>query len=223
MTPEVKICGLTSREAVEGAIAAGAAYVGFVFYPPSPRALTPDEAEPLADAARGWTRIVALVVDAGDALIQDIEAQVLPDLYQLHGSETPERVKEIAARTGKPVIKALKIADARDLEPIEYYVDAADILLFHARPQPNEGLGLPGGNGVAFDWSLIADLDLERPYMLSGGLDPDNIAEAITLTGAPIVDVSSGVEHAPGIKDIDRIHRFMSAVRGATAANGQET
>lgn len=213
MSPAVKICGLTTREAVEATIAAGAAYAGFVFYPPSPRALTPDEAEPLADAARGWARIVALVVDAEDALVKEIESKVLPDLYQLHGSESPERVREIAALTEKPVIKALKIADSRDLEPIEFYADAADMLLFDARPKKGEGLGLPGGNGIAFDWSLIADLELEIPFVLSGGLDETNVAEAVLSTGSEIVDVSSGVERAPGIKDPDRIHAFVNAVR----------
>lgn len=215
MIPDVKICGLTTREAVDAAIAAGAAYVGFVFYPPSPRALSPDEAEPLAEAARGWSRIVALTVDADDALIAEIERLVLPDIYQLHGSETPDRVREIGRMTGKLVMKALKIADASDLEAIEDYDGVADLLLFDARPKPGEGLGLPGGNGVSFDWSLVADLELETPFMLSGGLDAGNIAEALAETDATIVDVSSGVERSPGIKDPERIHAFVGAVKSA--------
>ncbi len=217
MLPAVKICGLTTRDAVEAAVAAGAAYVGFVFYPPSPRALTPDEAEPLADAARGWTKVVALVVDADDALIQEIETLVLPDLYQLHGSESPDRVREIAKLTEKPVMKALKIGGPQDLEPVEFYSEVADMLLFDARPAPGEGRGLPGGNGVAFDWSLLADLDLERPFVLSGGLDAANVGEALAESGALIIDVSSGVESAPGLKDPDKIHRFVDAVRSAAA------
>lgn len=215
MIPAIKICGLTTRDAIEAAVAAGADFVGFVFYPPSPRALTPDEAEPLADAARGWAKIVALVVDAEDALLTEINETVLPDFFQLHGSESPERVEEIRTLTGKPVIKALKIADASDLEQIEFYADTADMLLFDARPPKGEGRGLPGGNGVAFDWSLIADLDLEVPYMLSGGLDADNIGEALAETEAAFVDVSSGVESMPGLKDPDRIHAFVKAAREA--------
>lgn len=198
MNIEVKICGLREPAAVEAALAGGAAYLGFVFYPPSPRSLSVEAAAALAEPARGRARIVALTVDADDALVREIAAVLKPDVMQLHGSETPERVREIARISGARVMKAVKIGGRDDIEAARRYSEAADMLLFDAKPRPGEGLGLPGGNGVTFDWRLVRGLDLGKPVMLSGGLDAENVALAVELSGVTAVDVSSGVETAPG-------------------------
>ena len=223
MTTAVKICGLKTADAVAAAIDAGADYLGFVFYPPSPRSLSIEEAARLANTYRGKAEIVALTVDADDALIDEINQTLAPDIFQLHGSESPDRVAEIKKHTGKRVMKALRVATPEDVAAASHYTEAADLILFDAKPKKGEGLGLPGGNGIPFDWQLLHGLDLARPYMLSGGLTSENVAEAIRLTGAPIVDVSSGVEDAPGEKNTDKIRAFIEAVRGAGASPAKES
>lgn len=215
-SPDIKICGINSMAALGAALEAGADYVGLVFYPPSPRALELDAAAELAEAARGRTRIVALTVDADDALIDGIMETVRPDVLQLHGGEAPEAASQLRARTGAHVMKALRIATRDDLASLGEWQEAADTILFDARPPKGVGLGLPGGNGVTFDWRLLQDVTLDRPYMLSGGLDAANVAQALTITRAPAIDVSSGVETAPGRKDPALIRAFVAAVRAAT-------
>ncbi|MCB1473174.1 MAG: phosphoribosylanthranilate isomerase [Rhodobiaceae bacterium] len=210
---DVKICGLKTRQALDAALAGGAAYVGFVFYPPSPRALSPDEAAPLLAQARGRAKTVALTVDADTALLDAIVSRLKPDLLQFHGSETPQHVIDARKKYRIPVMKALKIGGREDIAAASAYEGAADMLLFDAKPRPGEGLGLPGGNGVTFDWRLMAGLDLTLPVMLSGGLDASNVAMAVRLSGAAAVDVSSGVESAPGVKDVKLIGEFLAAVR----------
>jgi phosphoribosylanthranilate isomerase len=213
MPADVKICGLKTPETVAAALAGGASHVGFVFFPRSPRYLTPAEAAPLADLARGRAKIVVLTVDASDALLDEIVAHVRPDILQVHGAEAPARCGEIRARFGLPVMKAIKVADADDLVPLADYVPHVDLFLFDAKAPKSLKDALPGGNGISFDWKLIAGLDPGRPFMLSGGLDPENVAEAIRLTGAKVVDVSSGVESAPGVKDPTLISAFLAAAR----------
>jgi phosphoribosylanthranilate isomerase len=199
MTVEVKICGLKDAESIEAAIAAGANYIGLNFYALSPRYVTPEAARPLADLARGRVKIVALIVDADDALIVEIAAKVRPDFLQAHGSESPERIAGIASPAD--------IAGARAFR------EAAAMILFDAKaPETLEG-ALPGGNGIAFDWSLLSIDARPRRFMLSGGLDAGNVQHAIWATGAPIVDVSSGVEERPGIKSPARIRNFIEKAK----------
>jgi phosphoribosylanthranilate isomerase len=216
----VKICGLKTAEAVAAARDGGASHVGFVFFPPSPRAVAIDVAAGLAAPLRGRAEVVALTVDADDDLVAAIVAGLKPDLLQLHGAETPARCAALRARFGVPVMKAVRLATAADLAPVPAYVPVVDWLLFDAKPPPTLAGALPGGNGIAFDWRLVAGLDPGRPFMLSGGLDPDNVATAIRLTGARAVDVSSGVERAPGDKDPVRIAAFLAAVAGQGAQDG---
>ena len=213
MPARVKICGLSTPEAMESALAARADLVGLVFFPPSPRNVSVAEAVPLADFARGFSAIVALVVDADDALIDRIVGEVNPDLLQLHGTEPPERVADIRARWGKPVMKAIKVTTSSDAAVALAYKRAADLILFDAKPP--KGAILPGGNGVAFDWAVLSDVREQVPFMLSGGLTPDNVAAAIAATGATVVDVSSGVESSPGVKNPDLIRRFIRAAHSA--------
>jgi phosphoribosylanthranilate isomerase len=215
MPVKVKICGIKTPEALQVALAARADFVGFVFYPPSPRSLSPEVAAELAELARGRARIVALIVDADDAMIERIVATVEPDLLQLHGSETPERVAEIVRRWGRPAIKAIKVESAGDAERALDYTDVAQLILFDAKAPKDLAGALPGGNGLAFDWRLIAAVRDRVPFMLSGGLTPDNVATAIAATGATIVDVSSGVETAPGVKSPDLIRQFIAAAHAA--------
>ncbi len=212
-TTKVKICGLKTEAALEAALAGGADYVGLVFFAPSPRNITPEAASPLADKARGRAKIVALLVDPDDALIDAVIAAVDPDLLQLHGEETPERVAEVRRRWGKPVMKAIKVATAEDALAALDYADAADLILFDARPPRDSSR--PGGHGTAFDWHILDGIKGRLPFMLSGGLTPDNVAEAIRITGAPMVDVSSGVERRPGEKDPELIRRFLQAAKAA--------
>lgn len=213
MTVEVKICGLKDGASIEAAIAAGANYIGLNFYPPSPRYVTPEAARPLADLARGRVKIVALIVDADDALIAEIAAKVRPDFIQAHGSESPERIAGIARMTGLPVIKAIKVASPADIAGARAFREAAAMILFDAKaPETLEG-ALPGGNGIAFDWSLLSSDARPRRFMLSGGLDAGNVQHAIWATGAPIVDVSSGVEEGPGIKSPARIRNFIEKAK----------
>ncbi len=206
----VKICGLTTPETIAAAVDAGAAYVGLVFFPKSPRYLTIEAARNLAlDIPEGVAK-VALTVDADDGLLDQITARVPLDMLQLHGSETPERVSTVKARYGLPVMKALGVADAPDLEAINTYASVADQILVDAKPP--KGGELPGGNGLPFDWRLIAGRRWSVPWMLAGGLTPENVGEAQHLTGARQVDVSSGVESAPGVKDVSAISAFIEAV-----------
>lgn len=207
----VKICGLRTAADVAAAAQAGARYVGLVFFPKSPRNVTVDEAAALAAEVPPGIAKVALVVDADDALLDEITTNVAIDVLQLHGKETPERVAQIKARTGLPVMKAIGIADRDDLQKITDYGRVADMLLVDAKPPKTADL--PGGNGLAFDWRLLAGRKWAVPWMLAGGLTPENVQEAIRLTGARQVDVSSGVESAPGAKDPDRMAEFVKAAQ----------
>ena len=211
MTPgiRVKICGLTRPEDVTAVADAGAAYAGFVFFPNSPRNVSIETARELAVDVPVGVAKVALVVDADDALLDAITSAVPLDILQLHGHETPERVTEIRSRYGLPVMKAVGVADAEDVAALDLYADVADQILVDAKPPKNADL--PGGNGVSFDWRLISARRWSVPWMLAGGLTPDNVAEAIALTGAKQVDVSSGVETSPGVKDAEAIRAFIQA------------
>ena len=209
----VKICGLRRSDEVAAAAAAGAAYVGFVFFPPSPRAVSTAEARAAALAAPPGLARVGLTVDATDAELEAILAEVPLDILQLHGRETPERVAGLRARFGLPVMKAVGVTSAEDLPALCRHGRVADMLLVDAKPPP--GAVLPGGNGLAFDWRLIAGRRWPVPWMLAGGLTTQNVAEAIRLTGARLVDVSSGVEAAPGVKDPARIAAFIAAASAA--------
>ena len=214
MPVEIKICGLMTPDAVDVALDAGADHVGFVFFPPSPRHIGFEAARALGARVRGRAKKVALSVDADDDwLAASIEA-LKPDMLQLHGREPPERVVVVRTRFGLPVIKALPIETRSDLSPIRLHADVADRLLFDARPP--RGATRPGGLGKRFDWTLLAGIKPGVPFMLSGGLDPSNVAEALRITRAPAVDVSSGVERSPGVKDLDKIRAFVRAVRQAT-------
>lgn len=207
----VKICGLTRPEDVSAAADAGAAYAGFVFFPKSPRNVTIETARDLAVEVPVGVAKVALVVNADDALLDAITGVVSIDILQLHGAETPERVAEVRARTGLPVMKAVGVADDEDVAALDLYAEVADQILVDAKPPKNAEL--PGGNGVSFDWRLISARRWSKPWMLAGGLTPENVAEAIALTGAKQVDVSSGVEASPGIKDAGLIREFIEATR----------
>ena len=208
MTTEVKICGLKTPAMMQAALDARADYVGLVFFEKSPRNVSIETAGDLADQARGNAKIVVLVVDADDVLVDRIMPWVAPDILQLHGSETPARVAEIKRRTGATIMKAIKVETAADAALALDYAGIADLILFDAKA-PN-GAVLPGGNGLAFDWRVLDDVKAKVPYMLSGGLTPGNVAEAIRLTGAARVDVSSGVESRPGEKDADLIRAFIA-------------
>lgn len=210
----VKICGLKTPEDVATVAGARAAYAGFVFFPKSPRHVTLDQARAMALAAPVGLAKVALTVDADDATLDAIVEAVPLDMLQLHGHESPDRVAEIRARYGLPVMKAVGVADEGDLAAIFDYSTVADQLLIDAKPPRTAAL--PGGNGLSFDWRLVAQRRWLRPWMLAGGLTPDNVAEAIRLTNARQVDVSSGVESAPGVKDPARIQAFTRAALGAT-------
>jgi phosphoribosylanthranilate isomerase len=215
----IKICGLTSPEALDVALEAGADAVGFVFFPPSPRHLGFEAARALGARVRGRARKVALSVDADDEwLAASIEA-LKPDMLQLHGKETPDRVVVVRTRFGLPVIKALPIASRSDLTPIRSYAAVTDQILFDARA-PREATR-PGGLGKSFDWTLLQGVNPGVPFMLSGGLDPGNVAEAVRITRAGAVDVSSGVERAPGFKDPDKIRAFIRAARDADGAGSE--
>ena len=208
---KVKICGLSTAATLARAVADGAAYVGFVFYPPSPRSVDLATAGKLAQSVPAGVTRVALLVDPEDSFLDRLVAEVPADLLQLHGHESPERVAEIRTRTGRPVMKVIGIRDAGDLPQVASYEAVADQLLIDAKP-PREGAGyLPGGNALTFDWRLIAGRKWALPWLLAGGLTASNVAEAIRLTGARQVDVSSGVESAPGVKDLDKISAFIRA------------
>jgi phosphoribosylanthranilate isomerase len=210
---KAKICGLTSPEAVQAALEGGAAFTGFVFFPRSPRNLAPEEAARLAAPVRGKAQIVAVTVDPDDETLARIMAGLAPDIIQLHGRETPERVAEVRRLTGALTMKAIAVAAPEDLETAAAYDGAADHLMLDAKAPP--GAVLPGGNGEAFDWSLAQGRRFARPWFLAGGLDPWNVTEALRTSGAPVVDVSSGVERGPGYKDPRLISAFLDAVRRA--------
>ncbi|MFC6792416.1 phosphoribosylanthranilate isomerase [Methylobacterium komagatae] len=209
---EIKICGLSTPDTLDAALGAGADWVGFVRFPRSPRHVELETARALSRQAKGRAGRVVLLVDPDDASLHQAVEAMEPDLIQLHGRESPERVAEIRALTGLPVMKALGIASAADLASITAYAGIADRLLLDAKAPP--GASLPGGNGVSFDWDLLAGAALPAGTMLSGGLGPANVAEALARTGLTAVDVSSGVENAPGSKDPARIAAFVAAARG---------
>ena len=209
----VKICGLSTRETLDVALGAGADMVGFVFFPPSPRHLSLETARELGRQAKGRAAKVALTVDADDAMLANIVETLQPDLLQLHGKETIARLRDIKQKFGLPVMKALAVETAADLAALPGYATVADRILFDARAP--KGATRPGGLGAVFDWELLKDLDLKLPFMVSGGLHAGNVAEAIRITRAGGVDVSSGVERAPGVKDVEMIREFTRAARAS--------
>ena len=212
MTIPTKICGVSTPEAVHAAVEGGAAFLGFVFFAKSPRLIAFDAAARLAPPARAKNvKIVALTVDPTDNEVDAIVAGLRPDLLQLHGKEPPARVREIAQRTGLGIIKALPISEASDLDAALAYDGLVEHLMFDAKPPKDADR--PGGLGGSFDWTLMAGRKFSRPWMLAGGLDPWNVADAVAASGAPILDVSSGVERGPGLKDPALITAFLDAVR----------
>lgn len=215
MSTQVKICGLSTAETVDVAIATGADYLGFTFYPRSPRHISFEQAALLGTRVPSNVAKVALCVDADDALLEALIAALAPDILQLHGTESPERLTAIKSRYGLPLMKAIPINEANDLREAVLYRDCADLLLFDAKPPKSMANALPGGNGLVFDWSLLVGQKPDLPWMLSGGLTPDNVGEAIAISGAPAVDVSSGVESAPGQKSPELITRFIQAAKSA--------
>jgi phosphoribosylanthranilate isomerase len=206
-----KICGLTTPETLHAALSGGAAFVGAVLFPKSPRHIDPLHAATLFERARGRAGIVAVTVDADDTLLTEIGLILKPDLIQLHGRETPERAVEVRRLTGAGIIKALPVSTPFDLDAAADWEDVADHLMFDARPP--EGSALPGGVGASFDWSMMWGQTYRKPWFLAGGLTPENAARAAAISGAPMLDVSSGVESAPGVKDSARIAAFLDAVR----------
>jgi phosphoribosylanthranilate isomerase len=208
-----KICGLTTPEAVAAALEGGASHLGFMIFEASPRAIAPEAAARLAEPVRRRSRTVAVTVDPDDALLDRIMAILAPDLIQLHGRESPARAAQVRARTGAEVIKVLHVSEAGDLDAAAAYEGAAEHLMFEARPP--KGADRPGGHGAAFDWTILAGRSFARPWFLAGGLDPWNVGEAVRTSGAPLVDVSSGVERGPGVKDPALISAFLEAVRRA--------
>lgn len=211
---KAKICGLSTPETVAAAVNGGAAFLGFVFFDKSPRNLTPEAAARLVAPLRQTSvKTVAVTVDPDDALVDRLMATLKPDLIQVHGRETPSRVREIAVRSGAGVIRAFSVSTSADVDQAGAFETVAEHLMFDARPV--EGAALPGGTGARFDWSLLAGRRFSRPHFLAGGLDPWNVGEAIKASGAPLVDVSSGVERGPGLKDPALITAFLDAVKRA--------
>jgi phosphoribosylanthranilate isomerase len=215
MAPIVKICGLSTSATLAAALDAGADMVGFVFFPKSPRHVDWGTARALGWQARGCAKIVALTVDADDDALKRMVDALEPDVVQLHGRESPARVKRIGELCACPTMKAIGVAAREDLAAAEPYEDVADMLLIDAKPPKDAAL--PGGNGLPFDWGLARDFKPRRPWLLSGGLAPDTVAAAIALARARGVDVSSGVERAPGVKDVAKIKAFVAAARSAFA------
>jgi phosphoribosylanthranilate isomerase len=211
MSIVVKICGLTGPGAIEAAVEAGAAYGGLVFHPNSPRHVDLEQARALADQMRGRLKIVALIADKDDAGIESLVRTVRPDFLQLHGGESARRTAYIRGKFAVPVIKALPVAEASDLAAAAEYENAADMLMFDARPPKDALRG--GGHGAAFDWKILQGRSFAKPWFLAGGLTPENVARAVSLSGAEMVDVSSGVESAPGVKDAARIRAFLNATK----------
>lgn len=216
MTFSIKICGLKTTEAVDLAVGRGATHVGFIFFPKSPRNIEPADAAALAERVRGRAKVVAVTVNADHDMLDEIVEILKPDILQLHGSESPEDILRIKAFYGLPVMKALSIRDADDLGKVDAYIGVADRFLFDAKAPA--GSELPGGNGVSFDWALLDALDEGVDYMLSGGLNKDNVHDAVTMTRCTGIDVSSGVESAPGVKDLAMMNAFFDAARLAIDA-----
>ena len=212
---QVKICGLSEPDTLQTALDAGADFVGFIFYAPSPRNVSLERARELAPLVGDRAKKVAVTVDASDAELAAIIEALDPDYVQVHGSETVERIREIADRFGKPVIKSIKVRGEGDIASAAGFAHDAALILFDAKAPEDLAGALPGGNGVQFDWTLLQGEDGAVRYMLSGGLDANNIAEALRITGAEIIDVSTGVERAPGVKDSALIRNFIEAVRSA--------
>ncbi|MBD8877612.1 phosphoribosylanthranilate isomerase [Roseibium polysiphoniae] len=212
----IKICGLSTEETMQAALDAGADMIGLVFFPKSPRHVSLSQACKLADMARGKAEIVALTVDMNLDGLSRINELVAPDWFQFHGSETPEACAAAKVMYKKKVMKAVPISEAADLEQAQFYSIVADMILFDAKPP--QGSDVPGGNGVSYDWSLLKDLDLSKPFMLSGGLDPSNVADAIAQSGVKAIDASSGMERERGVKDVELIRAFVAAARGAKVA-----
>jgi phosphoribosylanthranilate isomerase len=209
-----KICGLSTPQGVRAALDGGAAYLGFAFFDKSPRNIDPETAARLAQPARGTAaKVVALMVDPDDAAVDRVVRILRPDLIQLHGKETPARVREVASRAELGVIKALPVSDATDIDAARVFDDVAEHLMFDVKPPADADR--PGGLGASFDWTLLAGRRFSRPHFLAGGLDPWNVGEAVRLSGAPLVDVSSGVERGAGLKDPALIEAFLEAVRRA--------
>ena len=217
MALDIKICGLKTPETIAAALDGGATHIGFIFFAKSPRYLAPELAGDLRLAARGQADAVAVTVDADNAFLDEIVLAMSPDMLQLHGRETPERVAAIRARYSIPVMKALSVSEPGDLDRIAAYRDVADRFLLDAKPP--KGSELPGGNGVTFDWRILTALDADIDYMLSGGLNAANIGEAQRLANPPGIDISSGVESAPGIKDVGLIRDFFGAVQEAQSTS----
>ena len=213
MTAKAKICGLSTPEAVNAALEGGAAMLGFVFFDKSPRRVTAEVASRLAAPARGRAKVVAVTVDPSDAELHSIATALKPDLIQLHGKESPSRVRDIKAKTGAGVIKAISVSEPGDLSGVAAYESLVDHLMFDAKPP--KGSDLPGGVGARFDWDMLKDRRFERPWLLAGGLDPWNVMDALSRSGAAMVDVSSGVERGAGLKDPALITAFLDAVRKA--------
>jgi phosphoribosylanthranilate isomerase len=214
----VKICGLSTPETLRGAVEAGADFVGLVAYPRSPRAVAPKRAAALLEAgglagARP-VKVVAVTVDPDDALLEELAEGMAPDFIQLHGSETPERADQVRAITGAGIIKCIPVSGPADLDAADLWSDAADHLMFDARTP--QGSSLPGGMGLSFDWSMLKGRTFASPWFLAGGLNPDNAARALSASGAPMLDVSSGVESAPGVKEPALIAAFVEAVRATS-------
>ncbi len=213
MSVQAKICGISTPEAVSAALEGGAAFLGFMFFGKSPRNIAPEAAARLAQPVRGQARIVAVVVDPDDTEVDRIAAILAPDLIQLHGGETPSRARAIGERMGAGVIKVLPVSEASDLAAAGRYESVAQHLMFETKPPKDAER--PGGLGQPFDWTLMSGRRFERPWLLAGGLDPWNLAEAVRLSGAPIVDVSSGVERGAGLKDPALIRAFLDAAKSA--------
>jgi phosphoribosylanthranilate isomerase len=216
MTIQVKICGINSQAAADAAIRAGADFGGLVFFAKSPRHLTLDQAAPLAARMKDRLRLTALVVDESDDVLAAIATHIRPDFFQLHGKETPGRVAEIVARFGIPAIKALPVAEPGDLIKATAYEPIAEMLMFDAAPAADAMR--PGGHGASFDWRMLKGVKINRPWFLAGGLRPENVAQAIEVSGASHVDVSSGVESAPGVKSDMRIAEFVAAAKQKVGA-----
>lgn len=209
----VKICGLNSQTAIDTAIASGVDYLGFVFFPPSPRSLTPEIASRLMEKRSNDFKVVAVVVNPSDKLLEEITYHLAPDIFQLHGSETAEDLEHIKQKFNTKIIKAMKISERKDFEEVSKFDKVADFLLFDAAAPLNTTHSLPGGNGISFNWNWLSDASLAIPWFLSGGLNIGNINEAVKTTGATAVDVSSGVEDQAGIKNNQKIIEFMNTVR----------
>jgi phosphoribosylanthranilate isomerase len=216
MKLDIKICGLKTPEAIDHAVALGATHVGFIFFGKSPRHIEPADAGRLADRVRGRAKIVSVSVDADNDELDEIMAMIRPDILQLHGRESPDRVLTVKAMTGLPVWKVLSISEAGDLERIDDYDGIANRFLFDAKPPKNSEL--PGGNGVSFDWTLLKGLSERVDYMLSGGLNKDNVGEALRIARPTGIDTSSGVESSPGVKDLKMMDEFFAAMRAARVA-----